>query len=85
MVFTLVGCFLWKKKLKITYLLAFLKSLINYEILPVTLVRKFVAAYRKPPVTLEVVSKAACDSKKSFESRQLGNLKQSALVLKVLI
>jgi hypothetical protein len=30
--------------------------------LPVTLFRKLVPAFREPPVTLKVVSKAACDT-----------------------
>jgi hypothetical protein len=39
-----------------------LKSLTNSEILPGTLFRKILTAFRQPPVSLTVVMKAACDS-----------------------
>jgi hypothetical protein len=66
---------LWKK-LQIKFLLTSLKSLavLFLKILPVTLFRKHVPAFLKPPVTLKVVPKAACDSENChLHSRKFAN------------
>jgi hypothetical protein len=39
------------------------------KILPIALFRKFVPAFRKPPVTKKIVPKAACDTENCSESR----------------
>jgi hypothetical protein len=44
------------------------------KILPVTLFRRLVLAFRKPPMTIIEVPKAACDSKFFSKSRHSGEI-----------
>jgi hypothetical protein len=62
--------FLFTKKIQNNVSARFYKNhLLTGKILPVTLFRGLVSDFRKPPVTLKVFPKAACDSESCFESR----------------
>jgi hypothetical protein len=60
-------------KLKIKFVLASMKNLVLTKILPETLFRKLVSAFRPSPKILKMAPKAACDLENCSESRDLIN------------
>jgi hypothetical protein len=54
---------LWRKLNKIPLLASLKKNFQILKILDETLFKEFVSAFRKPPLTLQIVPEAACESK----------------------
>jgi hypothetical protein len=63
-----LAAFLWRK-VKSKFQLASLESLTNSKNLPKTIYKELMAAYRKLPIALKIVPKAAFDSENFSESR----------------
>jgi hypothetical protein len=68
MVFTIFVC-LFVKKIQNKVLLASMKSLLTVKILPIAL-------FRKPPMTLKVYPKAACDPENRSEKQAICKLEK---------